>query len=510
MIRKALFILLIIAIFARLILYLYYNNPTSLDVWPLIRSSDIIIRDPMIKIWNDTIFDGYNNHWPATILTNTILSLILLIPPEEVYSIISPVAIVTCIILTIIVFTRDRFYSSAVPIALMFPFVIFTSTALKEVYSYPLLLLILYIIFQKTFSRRNLFLLAVLSIASVLSHYFSTLIFIEIFLFSIPLYMYIRDILGVRSVNIDIRNIVIALLFLAVLFYVYNSVYGLGPYGMNRIIPDVYSYTLYSLGIGLVYILSMRRSVEKKFVIALFIVIISLTLSTVYLGIIPRTYTHRSLFELYVFSTFIPLLLPLVISRYYLSSYVDVVIHGLSMMIIINIMYIVFFSGTYSILHRFLLYIAYLSALLASKSLNKYLHTYIFALLMFLIFIYHLNNLFVGLDEVVNSWFFNSREIYTANIAKYIDPELVVSSDSKFSYFLALVHPVDVSRFVAFVSMNSFSVCRDCLLIIYSRGLVNGFVVSTEIYRLSPGSSKIFYDVSKIFDIGGEVFGYTT
>lgn len=227
----SLLVLLVSACLLRLIPYIATTQPFSTDVWPLILFSDKLIREPDLKIWDDTAFDGHNNRWPALLLASTQYSILTGLRPEYFLSFTGVVIVTVEIVLTTYILLRELLGSASIlslyAIAVVPSFTLFTSTLLKEVYSYPLMILFLLMTLRS--SKRNrvrdILVLTLVSLILVLSHPLSPLmsiLFTASYLYAVLVEKAGRGVLHGLS---GARGIYVLSLF-TILYTMYNFTYA--------------------------------------------------------------------------------------------------------------------------------------------------------------------------------------------------------------------------------------------------------------------------------------------
>ena len=93
--KKALYLLyllipLAIALSLRLYPTLITGMPFSTDGWPIIRNTELLIKNTPIAL-NSNIFDGYNNFMPANSIFSAILSQVTSIAPINAMALGMPI-----------------------------------------------------------------------------------------------------------------------------------------------------------------------------------------------------------------------------------------------------------------------------------------------------------------------------------------------------------------------------------------------------------------------------------
>ncbi len=189
---------LVIVLIARLVPTIITDTLFSTDSWPLLHNVKVLEENPNANIFNDKLFDGYNNHWPYVILFAYIESMITSINSMSVLKTVIPLISGFSALMLICLFKRIANKNSSayiLPLILfMMPsLLIFTSAATKETFTYPLFYTLLLIGFLKT-SRKTLILTAIISTALVLSHHLTSMIALLI-LVSLVTYTRLREFL---------------------------------------------------------------------------------------------------------------------------------------------------------------------------------------------------------------------------------------------------------------------------------------------------------------------------
>ncbi|AFZ70669.1 hypothetical protein Calag_0938 [Caldisphaera lagunensis DSM 15908] len=261
------YLLLIIslAIFIRLLPLFILREPLSTDVWPLIRETNIIVSNSNVRIWNNSALGGYNNRIPGVLLFASVVSKATGISPFYVYSVINSLIIGESMLLFYL-FIKKLGGNGLISISFTFfsgPFLIFTSSLLKEVFAYPFFFAILLLsYFAKNI--KDLILISLTSITLVITHplptifLVSTLLLIPILKFSIKYIYGNRKELLLKYRNNDkfllITSLILALSFL--IYYISYGVYGVKGYLVNSITP---TFSFYIILIVFTYIFFMPK-----------------------------------------------------------------------------------------------------------------------------------------------------------------------------------------------------------------------------------------------------------
>jgi hypothetical protein len=164
---------LAVALGLRLYPTLTTGMPFSTDGWPIIRNTELIIKNTPVPL-NSNIFDGYDNFMPASSLFSAILSEVTGVAPMNVTALAMPIVGALAIpIFYVLVnrITRNASVSlvASILLATAFPCTMFTAGVTKETYASPLyILLILLFLLKHDWKTTVLFL--TVSAALVLSH----------------------------------------------------------------------------------------------------------------------------------------------------------------------------------------------------------------------------------------------------------------------------------------------------------------------------------------------------
>jgi hypothetical protein len=180
--KKHIYLLvLIFAVACVLRLYpaLISGLPFSTDGWSLIRNSELLLQYTPVS-FSDSLFDGYNNYWPAISIFGAVVSEVTCLPPVQVMAFVIPfigalaVPLFFMLIRKVTGNVKVALFSSAL-IATIYPYALFTSGVTKETFANPIFLgLILLFLMQPSMGRNLLF--AVTSVALVLTHHLTAFI----------------------------------------------------------------------------------------------------------------------------------------------------------------------------------------------------------------------------------------------------------------------------------------------------------------------------------------------
>ena len=173
--KKALYVLipLLIALSLRLYPTLITGMPFSTDGWPIIRNTELIIKNTPIPL-NSKIFDGYNNFMPANSLFGAILSEVTSIAPTNTMALGIPIVGALAIpIFYVLVnkITKNSKISliASILLATAFPYALFTAGVTKETFASPIYMSLI-LLFLLKHNWKTALLFSTVSIALVLSH----------------------------------------------------------------------------------------------------------------------------------------------------------------------------------------------------------------------------------------------------------------------------------------------------------------------------------------------------
>ncbi len=184
--KRAIYILFVFSVASILRLYptLITGMPFSTDSWPPIRNTELLIEHTPVDLGDDSVFDGYNNYWPANSLFGVTFSQAIGIEPRETMATIFPViGAFTILIFYVLVegfFGSETALMASLIFATGFSHAIFTAGITKETYGNPLYLLLLLIFLRLKGGMGKILLFTLTCIALVLAHHFTPLVTVAI------------------------------------------------------------------------------------------------------------------------------------------------------------------------------------------------------------------------------------------------------------------------------------------------------------------------------------------
>lgn len=185
--RKYLYVLLVafvVALILRLYPTLISGLPFSTDGWSCIRNAELMVEHTPVSLGGNSMFDGYNNYWPASSLFGAIFSLVTGLEVIDAMAFGIPLAGTLTIPLFYILVqkvTQNTYMAlfSTVLLATAYPYAMFTAGVTKETFANPLYICIL-LIFLLAPSWKRTLLFTATSTTLVLSHHMASLLTIGI------------------------------------------------------------------------------------------------------------------------------------------------------------------------------------------------------------------------------------------------------------------------------------------------------------------------------------------
>ena len=175
---------LAVAIILRLYPYFLYGVPWGTDSWGLIRNTNELLAHTPTSLGGNPIFDSTNIYWPAVSLFGAVASIVFGVPSLTEMPIIIPlVASLTTLFFFLI---AERLTKSSLVASISSLFfatagfdAIFTASATKETFAYPLFMLAILLLLMKI-DVKSIGIFTIASITLALSHHVTTLILLAI------------------------------------------------------------------------------------------------------------------------------------------------------------------------------------------------------------------------------------------------------------------------------------------------------------------------------------------
>ena len=441
--------LLSLAIALRAVPALVLEEPFSTDVWPLLRISSRLVSDPDAKIWDDGLFDGYNNRWPGVSLANAVISLVSGVGVSGVYSFLSMASVTVAYSVLMAATLRSmgarwgRVLQGLLFLIFAPPFLVFTSSTLKEVYAYPFLLGIVYLV-VKLRGWRFLLLTTVFSAAISLTHHLASVILLSFLATYIILSCAAR--FTAKNVNADFGKPLSAFTVLLAVFATYLAVYGArGLAGLSFGLGDVLVLIAYAVFVyGLAFLLlEFRMSFPAK--VAATFSVLPIVYAQMFLPIIagldvvglPYVFYATPLALGFVFSAFL--------FRWDLGRREAVVALSFLLPIVTFSLYIILYkSDMFSIVHRFLLYTVFPFTIALSSVGNRSVAGLLVSLAtLFFAVITVFNVVLVG-DEFTFYWKYSKGEVEGfSTVFSLSESRCLIVGDAKVKYFGLMVRGVN-------------------------------------------------------------------
>ena len=441
--------LLSLAIALRAVPALVLEEPFSTDVWPLLRISSRLVSDPDAKIWDDGLFDGYNNRWPGVSLANAVISLVSGVGVSGVYSFLSMASVTVAYSVLMAATLRSmgargwgRVLQGLLFLIFAPPFLVFTSSTLKEVYAYPFLLGIVYLV-VKLRGWRFLLLLTVFSVAISLTHHLASVILLSFLATYTILNVVAR--FTAKNVNADFGKPLSAFTVLLAVFATYLAVYGArGLAGLSFGLGDVLVLIAYAVFVyGLAFLLlEFRMSFPAK--VAAVFSVLPIVYAQMFLPIVagldvvglPYVFYATPLALGFVFSAFL--------FRWDLGRREAVVALSFLLPVVTFSLYIILYkSDMFSVLHRFLLYTVFPFAIAMSFAGGRGAIRFLASLaILFFAVLTVFNVVFVG-DEFTFYWKYGRGEVEGfSTVFSLTEAKCVLLGDAKVKYFGSMVREV--------------------------------------------------------------------
>jgi len=176
------FLLMSVALWFRLYPTLLSGLPYSTYAWVPIRNTELIIEHTPLHLGDDTIFDGYNNYWPANSLFGAVLSELISVKPISVMALIHPLAgaigvLIFYVLVKKILGDIKIAFTASIFLAIVYPYTMLTAGVMKETYANPIYFLCIFIFLSKWKSKwKKGFLFSIASVTLVLSHHLTALL----------------------------------------------------------------------------------------------------------------------------------------------------------------------------------------------------------------------------------------------------------------------------------------------------------------------------------------------
>ena len=489
-------IILVLPITARLAPTLVSQTVFSLDTWPLIRDTEVVLREG-VNIYNGRSLSGYHNHWPGIILFALVLSQLTSIDPETLYALPMTVMLSFTLVVSILVFLKNNKITPWIKILMIIamlsfpPLLVFTSAPLKEVYSLPLFLLILsYVLNNENRGRYELVILIAMFLGMVISHNLSPYILIGSML-TLLFYSYsnwLKKGVNKPVVKTELLVFLAAAAAIYTLYNItqYNAFARLGATSIltpGRITIFIIVFSLFYLTLFLVNIGRLLKSLIIVFIILL-IILLAMTgnVSKIVPGLNYPLSTSGLLISITLFIGLLIAVSPGEADRRLTYSF------SILFFVTSNIVYILLFAPLLStILHRFLNYLAIpitLSSIyLAKKTLIVRSLLFIFLALSIMTSTILIYETVTDKTPLTYHWYYTQSEVYGLKEIDYYSFEnYTVVGDDKITYYFTDIQRTSTSELISFLADNRLKSGE--LLVVYKDNYKYGFIVNTNIYKV--------------------------
>lgn len=493
-----LLLLLVIVLVLKLYPTLTTGLPFSIDSWPLIRQVKLLIENPTTVIFDDTLFDGYNNHWPGSIILCTIGIITsgcsLLDYTRLIAPIVSSLATLTFIVM-VRRLTRDSIasYISGFIVGVLPSLLVFTSGVTKETFThiilYTLLLAVLY---------RSIVLILLSSIAIVLYHHLTSFIAITILFEWIVVSVVVNFIKRLKVFQPQLRVLII----LSVVFIVYYLAIGgialkiANPlYTVTRLFIYISGFTI----LVLIVVLRGNTGRSERFIVTatiqllLLVLVFYSTMQSVSTGIPPLGFDILLYSSILLFSPILFHMFRVVCSSYCTKCFVYSWTTATLTLTLYSIL-----SGDplfTSIPHRLVNFLAMVVSIVYGVVLSRVSRKLITLILLFILAFNSaivVERVITCSDRISYYWRFSLSEFSGLQYLSMVYSGSIIG-DTKISYLaryfsLRVVHICSISD----------SSLRGKPVILYSENLSYGFLTSLITVGLNSTLSKLLNETSRI------------
>ncbi len=497
-----LLLLLIIIPLTRIVLTISSGTLYSTDIWPLYKSSKILVDNPYKPLYDDKFFDGYNNHWPGVILYTSITSKVFDIDLFNIY-VIMPIFMYFMVIVSIYLIL-DRMNLKRINILMLLLYysmipslALFSSALLKEVFALPIFLLVLYVIF---FNRggKSIYLVIMLFSCILLSSILSSYLLIGVLISSLYIAFVYRIKDPRRNLDLSAKSPMIYSLTLTLMFILYMLLYGFKGVPYRIEVYEVYTYIVYMVFIYLTYLFYGGIGGRRVIILVLFGLSISLfAINILYVnGIIIES--------IYL----LPYVLPILVGFPILFiNGKHVFVRSFALFISLNVLYVLFGAPMLiTLLHRFLNYLPLLIILsipLSGLTIRRLYKLFTITIVLLSVFsgTYVLGKAVDGGDPITYFWHYDSTEVEILDDVKRLIDGGVVVGDDKVMYYYWM--ELDVKPHLYLLGIYGSYDLSGKPLVIYKDNFVYGLSIGLNRYQLSSYYNR--YLSMKIFD-GGIVY----
>jgi len=507
--RTLLAVILSLATLLRLVPAYTSGTLFSVDVWPLYRSSQRILEVPGASIWNDSLFDGYNNRWPGVILSAALYSKVSGVPVDYVYMYVyTAVCSLATLALVYALFRRlmgaERAAASTAFFGLVPSLLVFTSSPLKEVYSYAPLYSILLIVSQASPNvvvPEELVALLVLGAGLTLSHHLATLVLVG-FLLSTAYVLYVQQIKGIRSPPSHVSaRLLLSALIVGSVGLAYFYFYGSAGFRVPITLEDIMLYIVYAVPIYGGYVVSARlRRIAFRGLLSIVLIGAASALT----AILPRALPGISIPPAAVFWYVIPVAAALPLTSVRVDGYAGVLVSGFGLFTLLNVAYALFGNPLLtSILHRFLNYAVLPLSIIVGFSLRRKglprVYSCVVLMITFISGLAVLHNLTRGGVDASYFWYYTRCECSTYDALNVLaESSAIIVGDDHVRGYYSMVRTIEVFRYL--LEVVGTQKPSSSLIVTYSANYRVGLSIGLNIYKLPPEAVHNVY--SRILNSG--------
>ncbi len=493
--------------------YIINNEPFSTDVWPLIRFSEKIIVNPNVKIWDDSEFDGYSNRWPGVILASALTSLLTGFNPRLTYSLsLLSISLLTSSLI-LYAFAKKVVKNDVLALAPLLTWffypstAVFTSSLLKEVYAYPFIFTLLFIVVKDL--RRYLPLAFVVIESMVLSHHLASIMASFILVSVFITYTALKYVGYYRSpYPVELRKCVTLGLITGGAFLTYYLIYG-GKNMPKLEYSDIATFIFYAccVVIGLVtYLKFFKVGYVEGFIAVVTILLLLFPRTPLLIGL---NLNYEELLP-YV----IPALTPYVflIGRKHLPKDLIALVYAFTIPPTTFSLYVLLAKPEFSsIIHRFMNYYFLPAGVLLGILPNvrkRVLKIFVILTLLSLIIS---SSSFITLSACGEGpafyWRYSEVEVKSLEEVSKLLLNDIVGGDAKVHYFYAGVVRVDVGSVLTY-SYAGKPTPPNHPVIVLREYFSKGYVSSLSVYRVDSFLTSLsmfnrFFDSSEVIVVGG-------
>lgn len=464
----------------------------STDVWPLYRGANALLGGA--RVWDDRFFDGYNNHWPGVMLLAAVLSSVTGLGTHALFAYVLTAWFSAAFATALYAFLRRFFPPTAAAVGVAAAgftpsFALFTSSPLKEVMAYPILISVLLAAVRAEFGwLRRLALVTALSAGLVVTHHLGSFMLFG-FLISFAAAHLIYWLKGVERVRPCSRCLLAPAAVLGAVFVSYYLAFG--GAGMRLAIgaSTVLGYLTYLLVayLGFLVFAGVSRG-SNTVVLAAAVAAVAVSLGG-YVSVLPGVVVSSSVIW-YVLpaAAYLIALVPGV-----RDHRVRVLVVGFGLFILVNVAFVVLGEPAFATLfHRFANYLIFPVAVLASYWFRRGgARRFATAAAVGLAAV-SCAAVFAGVLggwDVSSYWFYRGGEVAGFSDVIALSSGTALVGDEKVRYFaagLADVSPAPVLRML-FLGEGP---PRGAVFVLYARVHGQGFVAGLNTYDVGDLFSR--------------------